>query len=109
MIAGMDHLRRAGEILARERAEVSRAALLDAADEYWKAAFYARRWPSGLQAAAAEVNAVLFRYGPIHDSVPRLNGAELAEARSRILALLAAAEAHLSRTAPRPEPPQQID
>ena len=109
MIAGMDHLRRAGEILARERAVVLRAALLEAADECWKAAFDARRWPSGLQATAAEVNAVLFRYGPIHDSVPKLNGAELAEARSRILALLAAAEAHRSRTAPRPGPPQDTD
>ena len=75
MVTGGDRLRKARAVLLDNDCE--RDALLEAASEFWSAAFDSDGWPVELQVKALPARFGLIRYGSFEETVSRLDDAEL--------------------------------
>lgn len=93
MIAGIDRLRRAADVLRRGgSSDRIRERVVAAATEYWSAAFDAPDWPAELRRKSEELHKNLFLYGPIRQSVEQMSERELRRLDRDLRAFLEFAE-----------------
>lgn len=95
MLAGIERLRRAREILSQEGQNSSDGALeclAEAAGECWSAAIDWDSWPVSLRVQAAVVQRSMFLHGAIRTTVEQMSDADREKLRRDILELVDAAE-----------------
>ena len=90
-VAGIEKLRRAGEILRRD-GDGSATPLLSGASEVWSAMFELPTWPRELRDRAVDLQNSLFRYGPIRTTVGQMVEPERLQLRRELLAFVESAE-----------------
>jgi hypothetical protein len=91
--SGLPELRAARALLeqAQDRGPLRAAALC-----VWSAMFYRPEWSAELQARAAALEPLLFRYGAIAETVDKMNGQESAALRGSLNEFISAAEQELA-------------
>lgn len=91
-IAGIERLQQAYKILDQAGDAPTQTVLQGAASELWSAMFDLHTWPTELRAKGVELQAILFRYGPIGMTIKNMVEPERLHLRREMLAFLERAE-----------------
>lgn len=87
-IAGIERLQQAYQTLVQAGDAPPQTVLLSAASDLWSAMFDLHTWPTELRTKGVELQAILFRYGPIGMTIEQMVESERLQLRREMLAFL---------------------